>query len=825
MKRLILFLAVFILAVTFPTVVFSDISVEINDKAYNFEAAPLIEEGRTLVPMRAFFEALGAEVKWDPETRTSIGMRGDIVVQIPIGSIYPTVNWERAIIDVPAQIIDDRTYIPLRFVGQALGDEVSWDGDTRTINVARDDGIPDFEHAPEDPETGPVPEFPLPGWPELGRTSALYPPPNSIIIPTPHWGKWSDAWHQGETPELLRQTNATHLLHFGGVAWGTNADFKEPFQHNLEIISDFGLKDVAWLPGWSIEGSEHLDSENRAKLAGEACIDIDGNPIGFYPSEKLELWQCIHSIVWREYRLEIAKRTIDWGGAGDIALDEWLGDFSAMQHDGCFNKYSMEGFREYLKQKYTAEELQGLGIDDINTFDYGDFIREEHLSDYRNNRWAVPLWMDFKDYHMKFALQVQSDLISELRKYTRAQGKEIHFAANTPELMPDQLPIQSEVDYFSAEIAFDFPPEGRMIPYYKVGTSMKTPLFSLPKCHHAPTVELMTRPDLDQLWKIYTAEAYSAQGFVHVPYKYHLFWIDEPSFVTADLEELRPYYNFISSNEQFYNNLKSTSRIAVLFPHSSLRWSDPFRQSFYGTNNLLLDTHFQYDVIFAGDDNWIVDELSLEELNRYQVVVLPDTRNLTDNQVDLLLSYLDSGGRVISFGDIGTRNENNERVDREKLQHLLVEGTQKHGDGWFVYMDGNPGSDNYNERPDPTRKEFARALRELIHPNILTNADENVAMQKYWNSETGANVIHLVNYNYDLDKQRIHTQRDIELEVILNEQLQGKELKVYYASPDQTDIQRLDHKVRAGRVEFQVPELDYYSVVFIGEEGSFKLNE
>ena len=750
------------------------------------------------------------------------------MVHIPIGSIYPAVNRERAIIDVPAQIIDDRTYIPLRFVGQALGDEVNWDGDTRTISVDRGDGIPDFDVAQEDPEVGPFPELPPSDWPESGRTSATYPPGNSIFITSPHMGKWSDAWHQGETPELLRQTNATHLLAWGGVAWGTDPDFKEPFQYNLEIISDFGLRHIAWLPGFSIEEPEHVDPEDRAKLAGEVCIDIDGNPLVFVPSDVGEQpFYTTHSPAWREYRIEIAKRTIDWGGAGDIALDEWLGDFDAVTRpsaDGGFNVYSMEGFREYLEQKYTAEELQGFGIDDINSFDYGDFIRQQYLSTYMDNRWDVPLWLDFLDYHMEFAVKTQVDLITELRAYARAQGKDIHFAGNTSGLIHNLLPVQNVVDYLAAEMDFGIPPEGRMIPYYKVGASIGAPLLSTPMSHREQTVELMTRPDLAQLWKIYTAEAYSARGFVHVPSRYHLFWIDEPAMATADLEELRPYYNFISDNEQFYENLTSTSRTAVMFPYSSYRWSGRFQQSFYGINNLLLDEHFQYDVIFAGDDNWIEDELSLEELNRYQVVILPNTRNLTDNQVDLLLSYLDSGGRVISFGDIGTHNEKNERVDRENLQDLLAEGTQKHSEGWFTYMDGNPGSDYYNERSDQARGEFAKTLKTLIHPNIFTNADENVAVQKYWNSDAGANVIHLINYNYDLDTQHLHTQKDIDLEVILNEQLQGKELEVYYTSPDQTEIQKLDHKVRAGWVEFQVPELEYYSVIFIGEEGSFKPN-
>lgn len=98
---------------------------------------PLIENGRTLVPMRAFFQALGAEVVWDEASRTAIGARGGVTVRIPIDSTSPTINGVVQTIDVTAKIIGGRTYIPLRFVGEALGDEVLWEGSSRSIYISK----------------------------------------------------------------------------------------------------------------------------------------------------------------------------------------------------------------------------------------------------------------------------------------------------------------------------------------------------------------------------------------------------------------------------------------------------------------------------------------------------------------------------------------------------------------------------------------------------------------------------------------------------------------------------------------------------------------
>ncbi len=112
-----------------------DLKVTINGQSKVFNPAPFIENGRTLVPMRSFFESLGAKVNWEGDTRTAIGERNGIRIEIPIGQPYGKVNQSIYDLDVPARIIDDHTFIPLRFVGESLGEEVIWDDTTRTIRI------------------------------------------------------------------------------------------------------------------------------------------------------------------------------------------------------------------------------------------------------------------------------------------------------------------------------------------------------------------------------------------------------------------------------------------------------------------------------------------------------------------------------------------------------------------------------------------------------------------------------------------------------------------------------------------------------------------
>ncbi len=111
------------------------IRILVHGKSIEFDAPPYIKEGRTMVPVRFVSERLGAHVDWDgSEQKVTITMDERRVVLI-IGDTRALVDGREIQLDVPAEISKDRTMVPLRFVSEALGTEVEWDGDTRTVFV------------------------------------------------------------------------------------------------------------------------------------------------------------------------------------------------------------------------------------------------------------------------------------------------------------------------------------------------------------------------------------------------------------------------------------------------------------------------------------------------------------------------------------------------------------------------------------------------------------------------------------------------------------------------------------------------------------------
>jgi len=100
-----------------------------------FDQPPVIQSGRTLLPVRAVFEALLVDVEWDDATQTVTASKGSLVVKLTIGSNIMTRNNAPITLDVPAQVINGRTLIPLRAAAEAFQAEVIWDDATQTAHI------------------------------------------------------------------------------------------------------------------------------------------------------------------------------------------------------------------------------------------------------------------------------------------------------------------------------------------------------------------------------------------------------------------------------------------------------------------------------------------------------------------------------------------------------------------------------------------------------------------------------------------------------------------------------------------------------------------
>jgi hypothetical protein len=117
-----------------------DIKITINGEAKKFDVMPQIIDGRTLVPMRAIFENLGASVGWYDETQTAFAMKDDVSIVLQIGNTIMAKSItngesETIVLDVPAQLINSRTLVPIRAVSEAFDCNVDWIEETQSVII------------------------------------------------------------------------------------------------------------------------------------------------------------------------------------------------------------------------------------------------------------------------------------------------------------------------------------------------------------------------------------------------------------------------------------------------------------------------------------------------------------------------------------------------------------------------------------------------------------------------------------------------------------------------------------------------------------------
>jgi hypothetical protein len=114
----------------------SQINVYVNGTLLKLDQPALVKNDRTLVPFRAVLEALGAKVSWDEEKQTVHATKGDVEIELPLHVTTAKKNGQAVTLDVPAEQINYRTMVPLRFMAEALGAKLGWAGKSSSVFVS-----------------------------------------------------------------------------------------------------------------------------------------------------------------------------------------------------------------------------------------------------------------------------------------------------------------------------------------------------------------------------------------------------------------------------------------------------------------------------------------------------------------------------------------------------------------------------------------------------------------------------------------------------------------------------------------------------------------
>lgn len=182
----LLMLSMLLGAATAPSVLSAAPSVVVNDRLLTTKPAPLVQQGRVLLPIRAIFQALGAHVDYDGAHHAVAAKRGAHEIYLPIGATFAFVDGKRIALDVGSFVRDGHTFVPLRFVAQSLGASVVYvasanvvmirsNGNAQAVALASPTATPYAENA--------EPFAPTPEAPPLVSPSAYPDQTRSDVYP------------------------------------------------------------------------------------------------------------------------------------------------------------------------------------------------------------------------------------------------------------------------------------------------------------------------------------------------------------------------------------------------------------------------------------------------------------------------------------------------------------------------------------------------------------------------------------------------------------------------------------------------------------------
>lgn len=112
--------------------------VRAKGREIKFDVPPVIKSGTTLIPVRAVVESLGANVNWDAASNTVTITKGDKTIVFDLNNSKVYVNGAEVTIEVSPMTINNRTFVPIRFIAEILGEKINYDNNAGDIDIEDD---------------------------------------------------------------------------------------------------------------------------------------------------------------------------------------------------------------------------------------------------------------------------------------------------------------------------------------------------------------------------------------------------------------------------------------------------------------------------------------------------------------------------------------------------------------------------------------------------------------------------------------------------------------------------------------------------------------
>jgi len=502
-----------------------------------------------------------------------------------------------------------------------------------------------------------------------------------------------------------------------------------------------------------------------------------------------------------------------------------LGDLRVVRADASgFGLWSVHRFREFLKKQFSRGELASFGIADPQEFDIANYIRAKGLA-LQDSRWTYdPLWLCYLVFKVETGLQYHRRLYDVAKQISGELGYDILVSGNLIPLSPGSAMMKGWCDIAHFEWsttegwwgmkAMGLPPEGRSGYIVRLGKSISKAGYCWVSLY---VPKQLSGEGHENLHKVLAFDCFVNGGLLDFGHwflnRYSPGTPESAGFINRFLRRLP---SFARQPRQFFADVAVVhspwSEVASLTPFHPV--TGMFIDEYSGWCKFLSDHHWQWDIILA-------DDIELASLKKFPIVILPSVIVLTDEQVEELRKYVQSGGRLVITGATGIRYGPEKFLalrEVSALNHLPKTSAVR-------IAPDTPGVTYWRKGNAQSAQQMSNLLRwEGFHRCVETDAPATVGVTLSFpqNARQEVMLIELNNLNISVETDTIRPAPRLSVSIRLPEGWRGKGLDIGYMLPEvntnemlrfhQSDIQ-FDRQ--RNMLTIKTPSFATYLVIFV----------
>jgi len=458
------------------------------------------------------------------------------------------------------------------------------------------------------------------------------------------------------------------------------------------------------------------------------CLDLDGNPIRvpwLWDHEykgHFAYWWCTNNPDYQAFLRDQAERAC-MAPVDGLHLDDYSGTSACSAYNGgCFCRYCIAGFREYLRQHFSPEQLSEMEIERIDEFDYCEFLKSKDITaeQFKKSRSACPLgevFQDFQNSRMKKRVQEVFEYAEQLR------GKLLLRSLNSSASSPRALLPAPLIDFFCGEVphhAENVQAPVEPVLVYRLVEALKRRQTATAAGHDWAWIKANEKPGLVRTW---IAQTYAFGSVFMVPHRQWCYtaelgthwWQGKP-------EDFAYIYRFVRERASLLDGYVSLSSTALIYNNENF---PEIREAALK----LTEANIPYKIIIAGDEELHI-RLTAEAIASYKYIIV-GSKSLSDEQEEILAK---SQAQVIRWkGPSGLPDEITKPSIIEDADHVRV-SIRYNPDGSDALITCHLLNQNYELKED-----------EVHSVDVQFTLNQNLLGQTVSVADISAAVVHMPN--------------------------------------------------------------------------------